>query len=107
MRGRIETKNSSLTKLRIINIINKKNISESETLLLDKLIQYSVNNSVTLDKGLIAQIKEELDIKDSNFTTTIFRLVKNNCIRKEGRTVNLLPIYRSIGEIKSLLIDFN
>lgn len=105
MRKVIKYKELSLTdKTYLICSLRKIQLSDSESATMAKLITYSSNNAVTLDVNLARQIREELNFGQSLFNTCINRLEKKKCIRKEGKSIWLDPMFNNLQEVSEIVI---
>lgn len=102
MRKVIQLKRERLTYV-LAHILGKQ-LSDTESLVLEKIIKYSPSSSFNLDVHLSKQIREELNITQSSFNTSISRLQEKNCIKKEGRTITLHPLFNNLSETKEILI---
>jgi len=91
-------------KVYIISALRKIQLSDSESAVVSSLITYSNNNSLTLDVNLARQIREELEIGQSLFNTCMRRLEIKKCIRKEGKSIWLDPMFNNLKEVSEIVI---
>lgn len=99
--------NSDLSnKVNAITNILFDGLSATESLILTKLIHYSTNNQIALTVDISRQIQQELNITQSSFSTTLFRLQKKKVIEKPGKNIVLNPVFANINELEKLVITF-
>jgi hypothetical protein len=89
-------------KVKIISLIF--DLTASERLLICKLIDYSINNTIALTIDISAKIRG--DITATSFNTGIFRLEKTGAIKKSGKTIMLHPIFNNISELDRFTFVF-
>lgn len=81
-------------------------ISDSELLVLVGIVTYAVNNSLFITMDISNQIRLSSGLKESAFSTGLFRLAKRGVIRKEGKTVTLNLLFSGVMDMDRLLINF-
>lgn len=108
MNKRLTIRNADLaTKVKVIINVLFGGLSATESLILTKLIHYSTNNSITLSADFSRLIQQELNITQSSFSTTLFRLQKKKLIEKPGKVIVLNPVFANIDQLEKLVIVFN
>lgn len=104
MRGVIKKKLSE--RLMVFNQLQGISLSDTETLILSRIIYYSSNGSLVMDGQLIKDIRAKENIKESAFNTAINRLEKKRCFNKGGKTITLSPLYVKLEQFNEILIKF-
>lgn len=93
-------------RLEIITRAMFGQLSEGELKLLNILISFSTNNSITLTPDLSKQAVSAAGITYSSFGTSIHRLEKKGVISSSGKTKILHPIFNGFNELDGMLINF-
>lgn len=93
-------------KVEVVCGIKFSPLSAAELDVLVYIIAYSQNNNLFLSPDIAKQIKQNCSIKESSFTTSIFRLCKKGLMEKKGKTILLNKIFAGITEMDNLLIKF-
>lgn len=91
-------------KVLLSSLLQNILLSDTELLVLTKLVEYSQNNTITLSPIFTKQIRAMINIKEQAFNTAISRLGKKGVFRKEGKSLYLLPCYNNLDKITEVLI---
>jgi hypothetical protein len=93
-------------KVNALCVLVFKGLSATEELILCKLIELSINNSLSLSVDISRQIQQDLTISQSSFSTSLHRMVEKKVIAKQGKVVTLNPVFANINELEKLVISF-
>lgn len=101
------TDNSLKKKVDVVcKICFKQVLSETELDVLAAVILYSTNNSITITSDIGKQIKSEINITDTNFSTSLFRLEKKGVFSKDSKTITLHPAFTGMHDCDKIYISF-
>jgi hypothetical protein len=103
---KFNSENALKNKLNVLNAIQGRFLSETETSVLMGFISFSTNNCLTMSVEITKQIKSEYGLSTSNFNTSVHRLEEKGAYKKEGKTIYLNPLYNNITETTGILIQF-
>lgn len=105
MRKILKLSNVTLQKkVSLISSIAGITLSEAESALLAEVIELSSNNQILLSPNVSSHIRAKLNITQSSFGTSLFRLEQKQAIKKNGRNLILHPLYKDILSVTEVLI---
>lgn len=90
----------------ISKLVFKESLSETELDVLAVILDYSTNNAVTLSLDISKQVKQQADVTDSSFSTSLYRLEQKGIIIRQGKTIQFHPAFSNIHAVDSLIISF-
>jgi len=90
----------------VCKICLTESLSDTELCVLAAVILYSTNNSITITPDIGRQIKTDISISDTNFSTSLFRLEKKGVFTKTGRTITLHPAFTGIHDCDRISVSF-
>lgn len=91
----------------IIAKIKFKLTSDTEIAVLQSLVKYSSNMSITMTKEANSHIANETGISLNLLSTTMHRLEKKEVIRRTGRTIMLHLAFKDLETIKGVVFVAN
>lgn len=98
---------STEKKVEVISkVLFKELLSDTESLILSILLDYSTNNTITLSVDVTKQVKSQAGVTDSSFSTSIYRLEKKGLIIRAGKNIQFHPALNNIHSMDSLIINF-
>ena len=93
-------------RIRVICCVLGHTLSEAELLTLEGLIERSDNNSLFLSIPVAMDLRGKKRLSDSALSTALHRLQIKELIKRNGKTISLLPAFNGIQELENLVIDF-
>lgn len=81
-------------------------VSESEIKVLAGLISFSAQNTVTLSAAVTNQLKQELGVSGTLFSTCLHRLEKKGVYLRVDKTINFHKVFKDIEIADQVLITF-
>lgn len=93
-------------KINTLCLLQGKTVSKSEIGVLEALIAFSTNNSVTTTPDITKQMRGFANVSESTFNTAVYRLTEKKLINKSGKTILISPIFYNISELTGLFILF-
>lgn len=81
-------------------------LSDTELDMLTSIILYSNNNSLTITLDIARQMKSEMNVTDTSFSTSLFRLHKKGLFEKDSKTITLHAAFIGVMEMTELKIKF-
>jgi len=90
----------------ISKTVFQESLSETELHVLAVILDYSTNNAITLSLDVSKQVKQQVDVSDSSFSTSLYRLEQKGIIIRQGKTIQFHPAFSNIHLMDSLIISF-
>lgn len=81
--------------------------SDTEVKVLQLLLKYSSNMTITMTKQVNKVIADESLITTNLLSTTLHRLEKKESIRRQGRTIYLNLAFKDLETIKGIVFTLN
>lgn len=106
MNKKITLPASLSVKIKTICLMFGHELSAAEFKTLQGLVEVSESNNLFLSVATSSHIKEKFSLTESAFNTSVFRLNKKRLIIRNGKTINLSPMFNNIGQLENLVINF-
>jgi len=81
--------------------------SDTEIKVLQLLLKYSTNLSITMTKHVNKVIADESSISTNLLSTTLHRLEKKESIRRQGRTIYINLAFKDLQTIDGLVFTIS
>jgi predicted transcriptional regulator len=98
--------NDLTTKVNTICKLVFGGVSDKELDILLNLLDRVSNNSVTITPLTTKSVTEELKISQTNLSTCIYRLEQKGVLARQGKTLQLHPVFNNIQSLEGLVIKF-